>query len=112
MAAQKVCGRLWLGRNRMTDVQHRVSRRGCSMRNCVGSASKQSTFGGGTRPCNELRHPLRRRGLKDSGVLPTMSVLFVNRVTVLLALFTQPQTDAHRTELLAEIKVGVHYLGQ
>jgi len=33
-------------------------------------------------------------------------------VTVLLALFAQPQTDAHQTEVLAEIDVGVHYLGK
>src|SRR5438445_7399618 len=36
----------------------------------------------------------------------------IDFVTVLLALFAQPQTDVHRTELLAEIEVGVRYLGQ
>src|SRR6266852_8894098 len=33
-------------------------------------------------------------------------------VTVLLPLLAQPQADAHRTEILAKIKIGVHHLEQ
>src|ERR1700722_10936242 len=73
-----------------------------------------------SRPLSDSKRVETSKGVRKYHVASKIERIYnigdaeqsIEFITVLLSLLAQAQTDAHPTEIFAEIEVGVHHLGQ